>query len=204
MNRTSTESAVERLIALASDDEKKPEATPEPEPAPEPAPAAVAEPEEEESQLEAIPVYSDGGMPELPSLAELEHNPVWKALVQFRALIPYVTRLLDMSSQIGGHAQPNSTALSNELKQIVGDLHTSHHDLRLAVQDQTVQMKRLEEELTRSREAAERNAYEQTEMVEDMKSIHTLARKATWIVISLVSVLILLVVWLLIRVPHLG
>lgn len=199
MNRFTLESAVDRLIALASDDEKPAKPEPVSEVKEEPAPA-------EPAPLETIPEFAETGELPMPplTLEELEQNSVWKALLQLRTLVPYVARVFELSTQMTGHAQPNNTtALSNELKQVVGDLHTSHHDLRLAVQDQTVQMKRLEEEMTRSREATERNAYELGEMAEDIKSMHTLAKRTTILLGSLLIVLIGLVVFLVIRLPHL-
>src|SRR5581483_11164638 len=121
MNRNAGESAVDRLIALAKQKPGRPESAPMDEP----------------TDLETIPLG-------LPSARELEHNPMWKALLQLRAFLPYVARLLEMSSP-----SQNSTALTTELRsevrQTVGALESSHRDLRLAVQDQTVEIKRIEE-----------------------------------------------------------
>jgi len=176
MNKAS-ESAVDRLIALALEDK----------PAKPPA--------EEPTDLETVPVFADAG---LPFPRELEHNPMWKALLQLRTFLPYVARLLEMSSP-----SQASTALTHEMRQSMGQLELAHRELRTVVQDQTVQMKRVEEAMARAQEATERNANELTEVSEDLRSVHSLVRRATWVLAILLAALIGLVVFLLVRVPHL-
>lgn len=179
MKRNASESAVDRLIALASAEK----------------PAA---PKAENGQnngsgntdLEAVPVFGEG------TPHELEHNPMWKALLQFRAFLPAVSRLLEMS-----HPEPPA-ALSAELKHSIGELANSHRDLRLAVQEQLVQMKHLEEELARTRETTERNASENLEIVDDVRSVHAMLKKAAIGLGGLLIVLIVLAVWLLDRVYY--
>jgi hypothetical protein len=171
MKRSTSESAVDRLIALASA-EKPPENGQN----------------NGNTELEAVPLLGEG-MPR-----ELEHNPMWKALLQFRVLVPYVSRLLEMS-----HPEP-SPSLTAELKHSIGELANSHRDLRLAVQEQVVQMKHLEEELARTRETTERNASENLEIVDDVRSVHSLIKKAAIGLGGLVVVLLGLVVWLLDRI----
>lgn len=130
-------------------------------------------------------------------LGELEHNPMWKALLQFRAVVPYLARMLEMSQPAGGGVP------STELKQSVTQLESSHRELRLAVQDQVVQMKRLQEELTRAREATERNSMESQEMAEDLRAMHSLVRRAAVSLGLMLAVLIGLIAWVAARVPHL-
>jgi hypothetical protein len=176
MNRNTGESAVDRLIALAQD-----------------KPGAGAR--DEQTDLETVPVG-------LPSLRELEHNPMWKALLQFRAFLPYIARLIDISSP----SQPSTaltTELRNEMRQSVGALESSHRDLRLAMQDQTVEIKRMEETMTRAREATERNALEVTELAEDVRSMRSLVKLALGILVLLFISLIGLVVFLLFKVKPL-
>jgi hypothetical protein len=171
MNRKTSESTVDRLIALAS--EEKP-----------------AEPGDANSQgqtnLEAVPMFGDSGH-------DLEHNPMWQSLAQFRVLLPYVSRLLEMS-----HPEP-SPALSTELKQSIGELVSSHRELKMAVQDQVVHMKHLEEEMTRSKELTERSVTENLEIVEDVRSVQSTVKKAALSVGVLLTVLIALVIWMLVR-----
>ena len=176
MNRNASESAVDRLIALA---QQKPAGR-----------GAAAT--DEQTDLETVALS-------LPSMRELEHNPMWKALLQFRAFLPYIARLLEMSSP-PQQSTAVSTELRNEVRQSVGALEASHRDLRLAVQDQTLEMKRIEESVTRTREASERNAAEVTELVEDVRSMRSLVKVALGILVMLVVTLIGLLVFLLVRI----
>ena len=176
MNRNASESPVDRLIALA---QQKPAR---------PGGGASDEP----TELETVPLG-------LPSARELEQNPMWKALLQFRAFLPYIARLLEMSSP-PQQSTAVSTELRNEVRQSVGALEASHRDLRLAVQDQTLEMKRIEESVTRTREASERNAAEVTELAEDVRSMRSLVKVALGILVMLVVTLIGLLVFLLVRV----
>jgi hypothetical protein len=176
MNRNASESPVDRLIALA---QQKPAR---------PGGGASDEP----TELETVPLG-------LPSARELEHNPMWKALLQFRAFLPYIARLLEMSSPTQ-QSTAVSTELRNEMRQSVGSLEASHRDLRLAVQDQTVEIKRIEESMTRTREASERNAVEVTELAEDVRSMRSLVKVALGILVMLFVTLIGMLVFLIVRV----
>jgi hypothetical protein len=181
MNRNAGESAVDRLIALAQDRPAGP----------------GAGTGDETTDLETLPV----GM---PSIRELEHNPMWKALLQLRAFLPYIARVLEMSSP----AQPSaalSTELRNEMRQSVGALQSGHRDLCVMVQDQTVELKRMDETITRTREATERNALEVTELAEDVRSMRTLVKLAVGILILIFLGLAGVAVFVLVRVrpyPH--
>ena len=176
MNRNASESPVDRLIALA---QQKPAR---------PGGGASDEP----TELETVPLG-------LPSARELEHNPMWKALLQFRAFLPYIARLLEMSSPLQ-QSTAVSTELRNEVRQSVGALEASHRDLRLAVQDQTVEIKRIEESITRTREASERNAVEVTELAEDVRSMRSLVKVALGILVMLFVTLIGVLLFLLVRI----
>jgi hypothetical protein len=146
------ESAVDRLIELASDSKPQSEAVHEPNPA---------------SQEILVP----------PTEAkEFANDPMWKTLMQFKGLLPYVARLLPLLDLNGGHTQTTSLTISTELKKDVTDLQTTQRDLRVAMQDQTLQLKRFEEQLVRVREASEKSSFESSELVEDIKSMHALVR----------------------------
>lgn len=182
MNRNLSASTVDRLIALAADEK----------PAPAPAAKTAGALPQETRGLETT-------MPLLPEPAPgIDDNPMLKALLQFRMLMPYMTRLMEPQ----GQADPTLATLASELKQSVGDLQLAQRDLRLTVQEQLVQMKRVEEEMNRTREATERNAAESSELVEDMKSMRALVRGAAAFLGAMLAVLTALVIWLLIRSPH--
>jgi hypothetical protein len=178
MIRNASESAVDRLIALA----KKPA-----------RPGAAAT--DEMTELETLPLG-------LPSARELEHNPMWKTLLQLRAFLPYIAKLLEMSSP-SQQSTALSTELRSEVRQSVGALESSHRDLRLAVQDQTVEIKRIEENLTRTREATERNTLEVSEVAEDIRSMRSLVKVTLGVLVMLFIALIGTVVFLLFKVKPL-
>jgi len=179
MNRNAGESAVDRLIALAQQKPARPGA------------AGM----DETTDLETVPLG-------LPSARELEHNPMWKALLQLRAFLPYVARALEMSSP-SQQSTAVAAELRSEVRQSVGALESSHRDLRLAVQDQTVEIKRIEETMARTREATERNAVEVTELAEDVRSMRSLMKMAITILVLLFLTLIGTMALLIFRVKPL-
>jgi hypothetical protein len=181
MNPNAGQSAVDRLIALAQEKPARPSAA-----------------SDELTDLETVPLG-------LPSPRELEHNPMWKALLQLRVFLPYVARLLEMSSPSQQQSTALSTEVRSEMRQSVGALESSHRDLRLAVQDQTVEIKRIEETATRTREATERNALEVTELAEDVRSMRSLVKTALVILVLLFLGLIGTAIFLLVKfrpLPH--
>jgi hypothetical protein len=180
MHRNAGESAVDRLIALAQQKPARPDT------------AGM----DESTDLEPVTIG-------LPSVRDLEHNPMWKALLQLRAFLPYVARLLEMSSP-SQQSTAVSTELRSEMRQSVGALESSHRDLRLAVQDQTVEIKRIEETMTKTREATERNALEVTELAEDVRSMRSLMKGALVMLVLLFLTLIGTVVFVLLRFKPLG
>ncbi len=187
MKRNVCAATIDRLIALASDEKPT-------------APKTEAALPQEKRGLE-LPQGARGleTMPLLPeSTAGVDDNPMLKTLLQYRMLMPYMTRMMEPQN----HGDPALGSLTTDLKQSVGDLQLAQRDLRLTVQDQLVQMKRVEEEMNRTREATERNASEASELVEDMKSMRSLVRKAAAFLGTMLAALVVLVIWLLIRTPH--
>ena len=150
---------------------------------------------DEQTDLETVPLG-------LPSATDLEHNPMWKGLMQLRAFLPYVARLLEMSNP----SQPSTaltTELRSEMRQSVTALESSHRDLRLAVQDQTLEIKRVEESITKAREATERNAVEVTELAEDVRSMRSLVKTGIMLLVLLFLTLIGTVIFLIVRIKPL-
>lgn len=199
MNRNASESAVDRLIALASDEKPAKPTPPAHTPPPahaHPYSAAAVETPERPTDLEPVTQFAD--------IKELEQNPMWKALLQFRVLVPYIARLLEVSTH--SHT-PAPAPVSTELKQTVTDLQTTHRDLqtsqrdlRAAMQDQMVQMKRVEEDTARIRQASEKSSTQTAELAEDIKAVHSLMKIMAGVFGGLLLVLIALVVFLLVKV----
>lgn len=146
-------SEIDRLIQLAS--EEKPE----------------RQSAERAAQLVTVPD------PKIDSKVEpknREENAMWNALLQLKVLLPYLSRLLPLLGVELGHAQNSS--FTNELREDVNGMRTAQRDLQGSIQEQTLQLKRVEEQLVRVREASEKNAREHAELVEDVKSIGNLVR----------------------------
>ena len=171
MTSSSCESTVEWLIAMAGEEK--------------PAVAKSAGAIPQETQGLDVSLLADPGR-------GTEDTGMLKALLQMRMMMPYVSRMMDSQGQ-----DPGMAALSTDLKQSVGDLQLAQRDLRMTVQEQLVQMKRVEEEMNRTREATESNAFESKELVEDMKSMRSLVQKSAGALGFLLVVLIVLIVWML-------
>ncbi len=174
MDHDATESAVDRLIAMA-EDEKPPKTGPD-------LPENPRSPE---------------SMAMLPDpLRGIEDNPMLKTLLQFRMLMPYLSPMMPQEQDSA------MTGLSTELRQSVGDLQLAQRDLRMTVQEQLVQMKRVEEEMHRTREATEKNAFESANLVEDMKSVYSLLKKTAGVLGVMLAALVGVAAYLLVRHPH--
>lgn len=167
MSPKPAESAVDRLIALASDD----------------PPAKPSE-------------TNAGGQTQLETVPAPEQAQMINTLLQFHSVLPFFSRLMEVTQAA---AAPVATA---ELTRNVGELAVSQRDLRTTVQDQMVQMKRLEDEVSRAREAAERSGSDATEIIEDMHAVQSTVRKAAIAIGALLAALIALVIWMLVRGPR--
>jgi hypothetical protein len=155
------ESAVDRLIELASDE--KPAARP--------------------AEMVALEEPKDS-----------DANAMWKALLQLKSVLPYISRFAPLLDLIGaGLGQAQNAGVSKELRENVTSIQTSQREIRLAVQDQALEIKRLEDQISRLREAAEKNNFEHAELVEDVKSIGSLIRAVGAGLAVLLVVLILMV-----------
>ncbi|HEX3471718.1 MAG TPA: hypothetical protein VHT28_11090, partial [Silvibacterium sp.] len=119
-----------------------------------------------------IELASDDKPAEILSAEEAKdskENPMWKILLQLKPFLPYLTRLLPLLDI--GIIPVQNADLSKEVRQSVAKIQTIQRDVNIAVQDQGVQLKRLEEELTRLRQASEKYAAEQAGFAEELKSI---------------------------------
>lgn len=158
-----TESAVDRLIALASDE--------------------VPKSANGQVNLEPVSIVPDPG----PEQAQMINS-----LMQVRSVLPFISRLVEVGQ---------TAATTNELSRSMGELAVNQRDLRNMVQDHTSQVKRLEDEVTRAREAAERSASDATDIMDDMRAMQSTVRRAAVAIAILLAALIGLVIWLLVRGP---
>jgi hypothetical protein len=74
----------------------------------------------------------------------------------------------------GGGAR--QSAVHEELQQGLAEIQTGHRELRLEIQGQAVEMKRIEDQIVLLRQTTERSATEHAELVADVKSLGNLVR----------------------------
>jgi hypothetical protein len=170
------EAAVDRLIELASDAKARP------------APARALVIEE-------------------PKLAD--RGSMWKALAQLKAVLPYLSRLLPLLDarilpllEMVGMAHPQNSAQLKELQEGVGGVQSGQRELRLALQSQAVEIKRLEDEVAQLREASMKTSHAQAGLIEDVHSVRSLVRLVGSGLVILLVVLIVMVGALLTRHGH--
>jgi hypothetical protein len=141
-----------------------------------------------------------------------DRSSMWKALQQLKAVLPYLSKLLPLLDArvlplleiVGlGHAQQNAgLSLSKELREDVTGLQGGQHDIRLALQDQALEIKRLEDEIALLRQASEKNAAAHATLVEDVRSIGAWVRGIGAGLAVLLVVLIAMAGALLLRVAR--
>jgi hypothetical protein len=90
-------------------------------------------------------------------------------------------------------------AAQEDLHVGLSEIQTGHRELGLQVQDQTVQIRRIEEQIGRLRISVERNAAEQAELMQNMKSLGNLVRAIGAGLAILLIVLLVLTSFLLIH-----
>ena len=127
-------------------------------------------------------------------------KPMWKILLQLKPLLPYLARLLPLLDI--GIIPAQNAGLSNEVRQAIAKIQTIQRDVDIAVQDQVVQLKRLEQELARLRDASETYAQAQEKLGQEVQSIAKLVRIAGIGLAILLLVLVVMTGMLLIRAPQ--
>jgi hypothetical protein len=87
---------------------------------------------------------------------ESGRNSMWKILLQLKPLLPYLTRMLPLLELVGAGQQQN-VGLTRELRESVSTMQASQSDLRTAIDDHSLQLKQMEEQLIRTRELTEKS-----------------------------------------------
>ena len=115
---------------------------------------------------------------------QAKDKSLWKIFLQLRPFLPYLTRLVPVLDVALGPLQ--SAGLSHEVRESIAQstakIQSIQRDLSTAVtsavEQQAVELKRLEEEVIRLRETAEVAARAQTVLAEDLRSLARLFRFA--------------------------
>jgi chromosome segregation ATPase len=135
---------------------------------------------------------------------QTDRRSMWKALQQLKAVLPYLSgllplldaRLLPLLELVGvGHAQ--NASLSKEVREQLAALQSGRQETRLALQDQALEIKQLEDQIARLREASEKSQLEQVKLADSVKSLRSLLRTAGAGLAILTAILIVMVAVLL-------
>lgn len=108
-----------------------------------------------------------------------------------------LAHLLNLAEGPGGA----STAAHEELQHGLAEIESNHHALHLQVQAQTVEVQRLEDQITLLRETVERDASRHEELAEKVRSLSNLVRVVSAGLGILLVILITLAVLVLTRHP---
>lgn len=98
---------------------------------------------------------------------------------------------------LAGGTAPSQAAAEEELQEGLAEIQSSHRDLHHQVQDQTVELQRVQDQITLLRETVERNAAEQADLIHKIRSLNHLVRIAGAGLMVLLVILIALVVYLI-------
>jgi hypothetical protein len=128
---------------------------------------------------------------------EPREGSLWKLLLQLRPFLPYLARLVPMLDVVAAPLQ--SAGLSSDVRKAVAQsvaestakLQSAQRDLSItvtsALDQQSSQLERLEQDLTRLRQAADKFAAAEAEVARDLDRLGRLA------ILSAVSLGVLLV-----------
>jgi hypothetical protein len=131
---------------------------------------------------------SESKKAELPppeiSADQPKDKTMWKIFLQLRPFLPYLARLVPVLDVALGPLQ--TAGMSHEVKETIAQSTTKIQSIQRdlttavtsAVEQQAVQLKRLEEEMIRLREAAEIQLRAQTLLAEDLRTLTRLFRYA--------------------------
>ncbi len=144
----------------------------------------------EGDRAEKFAMHGHGLDPEF--LKEIEERPerwnaAWKAMMRLGSMMPWLSRFSPMFE--GGE----QSALSKEVRHEVSGLRLLQYEIKTTIQDHSLQLKRLEDELTKVRESVESDSTDGARVMESMKSTARLVRMVGIGIGALLLVLILMI-----------
>lgn len=101
-------------------------------------------------------------------------NSAWKTLLRLGSVLPLVARALPMLES--GVINDQNPGFANDVQHEVASMRMAQYEMKTAVQDHSLQLKKVEEQLTRLRESMESDNSENSEMVETVTSAVKLMR----------------------------
>jgi hypothetical protein len=141
------------------------------------------------------------------SSAEVPSKGLWGLVKKMRSTLPLVAKVLPLlDSGIATALAPISSALAPQptvntkaIERSIAEVQSAQRDLRTHVQNHALQLKRVEEQLVHVREEADRNAREQQNKLEEIRSGISTVKIIGILVLLLVLVGIGLEGWILFR-----
>jgi len=146
------------------------------------------------------------------SLAEIKkpRGKLLQNLGKLKPLLPLLSgglRMIDHGAvqalaqllNLASGATASQTAAQEELHQGLSEIQAGHRELHLQVQDQTIELQRIKDQITLLRQSVERNATEHAELVDDVRSLRNFVRVIGIALAVPLVILIILTVLLLIR-----
>lgn len=175
--------------------------------------AAEVEAADGEVPSKAIQRGMSGAYAAAPGSADFEKHPegwfsAWKTMLRLGSVLPWVARALPAleSSALGvepgstgAPGAPGATGIAQETRQDVAGLRLVQYEIRTTVQDHSMQLKRMEEQLTRVRESVDSRSSENAEVAENLRTMTKLVRLAGMGLGALLLVLIVLVIVMVAR-----
>lgn len=141
--------------------------------------------------------FLEGERSERERLRELEasrpegwNHAAWKTLLRLGAVLPWIARSLPMFQ---GGAAGEETGFAQHVRHEVAGLRLLQHEIKSTVQDHSLQLKRMEEQLTRVRVHVESETLESAGMADSFRAAMKMLRMIGIGVGALLLVLILMV-----------
>jgi hypothetical protein len=142
-----------------------------------------------------------------------EQPSLWRSLLQLRVLLPYLGKIIpalegNMTTALAHVAAPPRQDLTEITRSFADvnkgflDLQTANVEIRNNVKDQSIQLRRIDDQLLRLRESTERNTMEHQELVEDLRSASKLVRTLSTVMIVLMIGVAGMVVFMLTHWRH--
>ena len=139
-------------------------------------------------------------------------SSIWRSLMHLKLLLPYIGKLLPIlegNSSTALTPAPTAKLDLSEMRTAVEsvnrgflDLQAGNRDIRTQVQEQSTQLRRIDDQLLRLRESTERNTMEHQELVEDLRSASKLVRGLSTAMIVLLLVVTAMVASMLLHWRH--
>src|SRR5579883_1307865 len=134
---------------------------------------------------EIVQTDSPDEAPQAEVVLEKPRGRFVRGVGKLKPLLPYLTgglRMIDHGAaqivaqllSLAANEGPASAEAHSEIQQELAEIEASHRDLRLSVQDHSLELKRFEDQIVLLHQAVERNAAENTAVAAEIDSLRKL------------------------------